>query len=201
MTRTITRTYDSYAQANAAVAAVREVGIEEADISVVAHKDHPDADSPEARELDDSSATGTGATVGGMVGGGAGLLAGLGMMAIPGVGPLVAAGWLATTAAGAVAGAVTGAAAGGLTDMLTSSGVAEEDAEVYAEAIRRGAIMVAVRVMPEDEADVVAALDNHRPTDLAARRSAWAEEGWKKHDPAAAAFSSDQMRSERARYM
>lgn len=55
-----------------------------------------------------------------------GLLTGLELMAILGVGPVVAAGCLAATAAGAVAGAVAGGAAGGLIGALTDSGVDEE---------------------------------------------------------------------------
>jgi hypothetical protein len=66
------------------------------------------------------------------------LLAGLGLLAIPGLGPVVAAGWLASTALGAVA----GGAAGGLIGALTAAGVSQEDAHVSAEGIRRGGTLV-----------------------------------------------------------
>ncbi|MGF6178734.1 hypothetical protein ABIE33_007054 [Ensifer sp. 4252] len=59
-------------------------------------------------------------------------------MASPGVGPVVAAGWLAATAAGAIA----GSAVGGIIGALTDSGVPEEDAHVYAEGVRRGETLV-----------------------------------------------------------
>jgi hypothetical protein len=65
------------------------------------------------------------------VGGAVGLLAGLGLLAIPGIGPVVAAGWLVSTAAGAAAGGATG----GLIGALTQAGVSEEDAHVYAEGV------------------------------------------------------------------
>lgn len=68
------------------------------------------------------------------MGAGTGLLTGLGLMAIPGVGPVVAAGWLVATAAGAVAGALAGAAADGITGGLTGAGISDSDANVYAEA-------------------------------------------------------------------
>jgi hypothetical protein len=81
-----------------------------------------------------------------VVGGGAGLLAGLGLLAIPGLGPVVAAGWLASTALGAV----VGGTAGGLIGALTAAGVSKEDAQVYAEGIRRGGTLVTARVPDAD---------------------------------------------------
>ena len=56
--------------------------------------------------------------------GAAGLLAGLGVLAIPGLGPVVAAGWLASTTLGVMAGAATGTIVGALTE----AGVSEEEA-------------------------------------------------------------------------
>ena len=70
------------------------------------------------------------------------LLAGLGLLAIPGVGPVVAAGWLVATAAGAAAGGLTG----GIVGALTQAGVSDEDAQVYAEGVRRGGTLVTARV-------------------------------------------------------
>ena len=103
--KTISRVYDTYAQARNAVGAVEAAGIPSADISIVANK----YVSEQYADVDDASkaseGAGTGAGIGGVVGGGAGLLAGLGMLAIPGLGPVVAAGWLAALAVGAVAGA------------------------------------------------------------------------------------------------
>ena len=87
-----------------------------------------------------------GAGIGAAVGGIGGLLAGLGLIAIPGIGPVVAAGWLAATAAGAAGGALVGAAAGGLVGALTQAGVPENDAHVYAEGIRRGGTLVTAKV-------------------------------------------------------
>ena len=83
-----------------------------------------------------------------MAGGIIGLLTGLGLMAIPGVGPVVAAGWLASTAAGVAA----GGAAGGIIGALTQTGASEEDASAYAEGIRRGGTLVSARVPDTDRA-------------------------------------------------
>jgi hypothetical protein len=68
------------------------------------------------------------------------LLAGLGLLA-PGLGPVVAAGWLAATAVCAAAGAATG----GIVGALTEAGVSKEDAPLYAEGVRRGGTLVSAR--------------------------------------------------------
>ena len=89
-------------------------------------------------------------------------VAGLGALAIPGVGPVVAAGWLVAT----VTGAGLGAAAGGLLGALTGAGLSEAEAEAYAEGVRRGGTLVSARV-EEDRADrALAVLDRHGSIDL-----------------------------------
>lgn len=98
-----------------------------------------------------------------------GLLTGLELMAILGVGPVVAAGWLAATAAGAVAGAVAGGAAGGLIGALTDSGVDEEDAHVFAKGVRRGGTFVTARVDDTLAPEAQAILQDLNRVDPAAR--------------------------------
>ena len=78
------------------------------------------------------------------------------MMAIPGVGPVVAAGWLVSTLAGAAAGGVAGSVVGA----LTQAGVSKEDADIYAEGLRRGGAVVSARV---PDADAVTAAGDHGP--------------------------------------
>jgi hypothetical protein len=77
---------------------------------------------------------------GGVIGGTLGLLAGIGALAIPGVGPLIAAGPLMATLSGAAAGAAVGGVAGGLIGL----GVPEFEAKSYEGKIRSGNILVAV---------------------------------------------------------
>jgi uncharacterized protein (TIGR02271 family) len=81
-----------------------------------------------------------GAVGGGMVGGVVGLLAGVGALAIPGIGPIIAGGALAST----LAGAGIGAAAGGLIGALIGMGIPEEDARYYETGLREGGILVTV---------------------------------------------------------
>ena len=75
-----------------------------------------------------------GALGGGVVGGVIGLLAGVGALAIPGIGPVIAGGALAST----LAGAGIGAAAGGLLGALVGMGIPEEDAKHFEEGFRQG---------------------------------------------------------------
>jgi hypothetical protein len=103
-------------------------------------------------------------------------------MAIPGVGPVVAAGWLAATAAGAVAGAVAGAATGGIIGSMTGSGLSEDDANVYAEGMRRGGTLVTVRAPDGREAEARRILDEHAPIDTVARGADYRSAGWKRFD-------------------
>ncbi len=127
---------------------------------------------------------GTGATLGTVLGGGAGLLAGLGMLAIPGVGPVVAAGWLIATAVGAG----VGAASGGLIGSLVGAGVSETDAHVYAEGVRRGGTLVTVKAEDDQASMVERILDTHSPVDASARGDAYRAEGWSKFDEDAPAY-------------
>ncbi len=91
--RTITRMYDNYADARTVVTDLEQAGVPHNDISLVANSDAHGRyaeTSPDAKTT--ASGAGTGALAGGVLGGGAGLLAGIGALAIPGVGPVVAAG-------------------------------------------------------------------------------------------------------------
>ena len=140
---------------------------------------------------DRSSGAATGAEVGGAVGGGAGILTALGVLAIPGLGPLVAAGVLATTLTTTAAGAV----AGGLIGSLTDYGISETDAQLYAEGIRRGGTLVTVRAADDRVAKAEAILK--QPVDVRARRDYYTQSGWKAYDPKAPAYSADEIKRER----
>jgi hypothetical protein len=132
LSQTITGLFDRYEDAKLAVTELETAGVPHQDISIVAndkHEEHANAgDKANAAGEDAGKGAGMGAAVGGV----GGLLAGIGLLAIPGLGPVVAAGWLVSTAVGALGGAAIGAAAGGLVGALTHAGVPEHDAHVYA---------------------------------------------------------------------
>jgi hypothetical protein len=85
------------------------------------------------------------AVIGGMVG----LAAGMVAVVMPGFGPLVAAGPLAGTLAGAIGGLGLGAAAGGVIGLLRDHGISEEEAQFFAEGVKRGGSLVTVRTGEE----------------------------------------------------
>lgn len=194
----VTGLFDNYSDAKAAVDKLAEAGIPQGDISLVASNADGSYDD---HASDTAEAAGKGAGIGALVGGAGGLLTGLGVMAIPGVGPVVAAGWLAATAAGAAAGALAGGATGGLIGALTDSGVPDEDAHVYAEGVRRGGTLVTARVTEgAEEATARSILQNSNWVDVAQRRAAYAEDGWTSFDETADPFSPEEIEEERRRY-
>jgi hypothetical protein len=173
--QTITGLFDSHSAARTAVSQLESAGISSDRISIVG-RDGDDHDS------NASEGAAAGAGLGAAVGGAGGLLTGLGLMAIPGVGPVVAAGWLAATAAGAAAGAIAGGATGGIIGSLTKEGVAEDDAHVYAEADTARAI-----------------LNGDTTVDVASRRAAYREEGWERFDADSPEYSDEDVAKERER--
>lgn len=199
MKTTITGLYDSYDDAMAAVRALEDTGISSDDISIVTNRANGDVDV-EGQGNRAGEGAGTGAGIGAVAGGAGGLLTGLGMLAIPGVGPVVAAGWLAATAAGAVAGAVAGGAVGGIVGAMVESGVPEEDANFYAESIRRGGSVVTARVEEGHHASAEAILNSSPRVHVADRRARYAEQGWTRFDETADPFTDEQIAAERNRY-
>src|SRR5207247_5616999 len=134
MPETIIGLFDDFSEAQEALQELTESGIPRDEISVVASSP-PDEEfrftavGPEGDEKRANSGVATGAAAGATVGAGLGLLAGITSLFLPGLGPIVAAGWIATT----VGMTVVGAAAGGLLGALTGAGVPEEQAGYFVE--------------------------------------------------------------------
>jgi hypothetical protein len=201
MTVTISRLYDYRNDAQQAVRRLEAAGVPHSDISIVANnsdswfntdkkvdRDHDGVD-------DRAEGAGKGAGIGAGVGGTAGLLAGLGLLAIPGLGPVVAAGWLAATAVGAAAGAT----AGGIVGALTEAGVSSEDANSYAEGVRRGGTLVSARVADAERSRLDSLLDQSA-TNMRDRSAAWQKAGWKSFDAGSKPYGAEEVRKERALY-
>ena len=204
MSTTISRLYNSYGDARAAVRQLELAGVADDDISIIASNAdnwyNDGKDTFPDRDLngkdDRAEATGTGAAIGAAAGGTVGLLTGLGLMAIPGVGPVVAAGWLVATLAGAAAGGVTGGAVGALTE----AGISKDEADVYAEGLRRGGAVVSARVADTDAARLQAIMDSSAVR-VTERAEAYRKSGWKTFDPNATPYNADQVKKERSLYM
>ena len=205
--RTIAHLYDTYETAQRVVNELEAAGFSHDAVSIVANQSSTGTDytsttgtmpgttattAPEAA----STGAGTGASLGTILGGGAGLLAGIGALAIPGVGPVIAAGWLVATLTGAGA----GAAAGGLLGSLTGAGVAETDAHVYAEGVRRGSTLVTVRAEDAQAGEVESIMNRYTPVDIAERGAGYrATGGWEKFDETRGTMTPEEMSAERAR--
>jgi hypothetical protein len=178
--KTITGLFDTYADAERAVMALKNSGIADDDISLISRDSERLVDHADTSTAD---GVGVGSGLGIVAGGAGGLLAGLGMLAIPGIGPVVAAGWLASTLAGAAAGAVVGGTTGGVIGALTGSDISEEDAHVYAESVRRGGTLVTARVHDDRVVEAQGLLDQAGRIDAGARRQTYGEGGWSEFDP------------------
>lgn len=171
---TVSGLFETYAKARAAVRALEDAGIRTADISLIANS--PNDITPDESPVGKDAAAG--AEVGAILGGAGGLLAGIGVLAIPGLGPVLAGGWLVAAVMGAAAGAWLGAATGGLIGLLTDAGIPKSDAHVYAEGVRRGGALVTVRA---NDAQAAAARDILNRQGAAAPeglREKYEAEGW-----------------------
>jgi hypothetical protein len=139
--------YPNVASAERAVDHLISAGFSNTDVSVLM------ADIDSTREFAHQKATkapegtATGATAGGVVGGTLGLLAGLGALAIPGVGPLIAAGPIMAT----LAGPGVGGAVGGLLGALAGLGVPEYEAKRYEGRVKDGGVLLSVHCNTSDD--------------------------------------------------
>ncbi len=138
--------FETENQAINVVNRLKEIGYHEDDITVVAKDDDKMERLDDATDIntktqgDTGAKVGAGAAIGGALGGIAAALPALGLLAVPGIGPLLAAGPIATILAGVVAGGV----AGGLVGALVELGVREEDAKEYEQQIEQGKILILV---------------------------------------------------------
>jgi stress response protein YsnF len=109
------------------------------------------------------------------------------MLAIPGIGPIVAAGPLVA----ALTGAGVGAATGGIVGALIGLGIPEEHAHRYAEGVRRGGALVTVTTHDKEAARVESILDRHDPVDIEEQHKAWKQSGWSRFDEKAQPNAGD----------
>ncbi|HVF65659.1 MAG TPA: hypothetical protein VNE58_16855 [Casimicrobiaceae bacterium] len=199
MVKTIVGSFDSFNDAHQVANDLRAAGVMDSDISIVANNatgEYREDPRVKTTDADATSATAKGAVTGAVVGGGAGLAASLAGLAIPGIGPIIAAGPIVATLAGAGTGAVAGGLIGGLVDL----GVPESEAEYYAESVRRGGALVTVRA-DEARADEVTSIMRQRgAVDIEGRVERWKESGWDRFDQDATPYTADEIRRDRAMY-
>lgn len=136
MSKTVLGVFPSNSQAEHAVNQLREKGFEK-DISIVAKDEQQGGGNRDGNSEMFGGSAAQGVTTGGVLGGVLGLAVGAGALAIPGLGPIVAAGPLA----GMLSGAATGGIAGGLIDW----GIPADRSKYYEDRVKEGNIVAAVR--------------------------------------------------------
>ncbi|PAE43504.1 general stress protein [Bacillus sp. 7884-1] len=130
--------YETEQEAIVAIEELVKQGYDKQDICVIG-KDLKDVNhiADETGTVVEEKAA-TGALTGGTLGGITGLLVGVGALAIPGVGPIIAAGPIASS----IIGTIAGAGLGGLTGALIGMGIPDDEAEYYGNSVKEGKILV-----------------------------------------------------------
>ncbi len=208
--KTVVGLYEDFTDAQAAIKDLVDSGFDRADISLIAsdretYRTTTTTDTTTAADIDDDLIPDTnqlgedvaaGMATGGVIGGLGGVLLGLGALAIPGVGPIIAAGPLVA----GLAGAGIGAAVGGLVGALVNWGVPPAEAELYAESVRRGHILVGLKT---DDSRVDRATDimnRYDPVDVEERSEYWRSTGWTGYNESAEPWTADQMAADSRNY-
>ena len=199
-TITITALYDRTEDAQSALRDLQKMDISRNDISLIASDVAGEHSRINGHNLSTESDAAEGAVAGATFGGIGGLVVGLAALAIPGIGPVLAAGPLASALVAAGIGAGVGAVTGGIVGALTEMGVSEETAGYYAEGIRRGATLLTVHVPENMSNQVIDMLNRHNAIDVEDRVSQWRETGWQTHDSNAAPYGVAEIESERSLY-
>ena len=138
---------DTEAQADAVVSKLTTAGFSDNDISVLFPDKGSTRDFAHKKETKMPEGATVGAGTGGVVGGTIGLLAGIGALAIPGLGPFIAAGPIMA----ALSGGAIGAGVGGLTGALVGLGIPEYEAKRYEGKVKEGGILISVHSESNDE--------------------------------------------------
>lgn len=195
--KTIVGLFGQLSDADHAVSALEKAGFTQSDYSVLA-QDHlikrgengRSGQGDDIRSGEDVSAgegAGVGAAGGAVVGAVTGLLMGLGALAIPGVGPVIAAGTLATglassVAGGAIVGVTAGAATGGLVASLVDMGISDNEANFYAEGVKRGGVLITVQTDETRASKAESILRRFNALEVNTHTEAWQAEGWERFD-------------------
>ena len=134
-------------QAEGVVAQLRDAGFASDHISVLFPDKQGTKDFAHEQNTKAPEGATAGAGAGGVLGGGLGWLVGIGSLAIPGLGPFIAAGPILA----ALSGAAVGAAVGGLTGALVGMGIPEYEAKQYEGKIKGGNILISVHTDDSDQ--------------------------------------------------
>jgi hypothetical protein len=141
--------YSTPTSAEMAVDRLVAAGFSDQDVSVLMTDAYTTKDFAHEKNTKAPEGTAVGVTTGGIVGGTLGLLAGIGALAIPGVGPLIAAGPIM----GALAGLGAGGAVGGIVGALAGMGIPEYEAKRYEGRVKEGGVLLSVHCDTSEDID------------------------------------------------
>jgi uncharacterized membrane protein len=186
--KTVAAVFSTLGEAERVARDLGNLGVPPEGIHLVAGNDDSRHDEyVEKAKLEETTTTVAAAT-GASIGGGIGILAGLVMLAIPGVGPIVAGGAILTV----LTGLGIGAAGGGLIAAFANMGMSHEEARLYEEAVRRGKVFLAAQVSEEMEPEVISAMAKHGGRDIQDEAELWRASGWTHPYPSDSKITSHQ---------
>lgn len=217
MARVVVALYENFDNVRQAIQNLVDSGFETDTISLVAYDDQhayrkmlwrqatgEEEARPGGRQADERGGE-NGAGLGALIGSVGGMLAGLLALALPGVGPVVAAGPLITV----LAGAGIGATAGGMLGALVDNGLPDEHAQAFAEGVRRGETLLMVNTTDDRARQAVEIMNHYGPVDLENRLPLAGSNGHTRAESAAleslpageaTAFDTERFRSLYAEY-
>lgn len=178
MAKTVVGLFDDRMAAQNAVRELTAEGFRGDEVSLVSKK--PDGRGVEVEYVEEDGREqiedmAKGAGTGAAIGAGAALLLSLTALSVPGIGPVLAAGPLAAL----IAGAGVGAAAGGLVSGLTRLGVQDDEAQTYAEGLKRGGTLVTVNTDNQRADAAVGVMRRVGAVEIDKRAAEWREGGWR----------------------
>ncbi len=167
-------------QAEQIVEELKDAGFSNNDVSVLFPDKGTTRDFAHEKHTKAPEGIATGAGTGGVVGGALGWLAGIGALAIPGVGPFIAAGPILAALSGAAVGATVGGIAGGLIGL----GIPELEAKRYEGKVKAGNILLSVHTENSDEiADAERIFEDAGAEDICTTGESAAPKDRDEHDP------------------
>ena len=166
------------AQACRIIEDLRTAGFSNQDISVLLSDRHSTREFAYEKETKAPEGATTGGVTGGVLGGVLGWLAGIGTLAIPGVGPFIAAGPIMA----ALSGSALGMATGGLIGALVGMGIPEYEAKRYEGAVKSGRVLISVHSENSDETSrAKEILERHGAEDISSASEAGVDDEHEHH--------------------